>query len=57
MMASKYVWETILDYIQYIKDGIIHINAINILHKITQYVFIFGLNTFKYSIYLYFIIL
>lgn len=43
MMASKYVWETILDYIQYIKDGIIHINAINILHKITQYVFIFGL--------------
>lgn len=38
MMAVKEVWETILDYVQYIKVSSIHLSAIKILQKITQYV-------------------
>lgn len=35
LLAVKDVWETILDYIQYIKD--INLNAIKILETITGY--------------------
>jgi len=55
-MANKEVWETILDYIQYTKAG--YLNAVKILEKITQYVFLlaFKINNFLMIIVFYFFI-
>lgn len=36
LMADKNVWETILDYMQYIENGYNNLNAIKILECITR---------------------
>lgn len=41
LMADKNVWETILDYVQYIENGHNNSNALKILEFITRYVFLF----------------
>lgn len=41
LMADKNVWETILDYMQYIENGHNNSNALKILEFITRYVFHF----------------
>lgn len=53
LMASKDVWETVLDYIQYIKYSN-NVNEIKILEKISKYVIYF---IRKKVFYVYFIIL
>lgn len=41
-MADKFIWNTLLDYIQFIKLECINSNAMKILQRISQYVFLFG---------------
>lgn len=41
LMADKNVWETILDYMQYIENGHNNSNALKILEFITRYIFHF----------------